>query len=84
VRIWKLTPVDPAAPVWRSYDIKPMFVRAESADEAQDLAQCETLLGEPPRSGKIEPNPWVGYQTRCEDVTDTSGYSIDGPAGVLK
>jgi hypothetical protein len=87
MRIWKLTPVDPADQAWTGYNTKPMLVRAESANKAQDLAQYETLQWRTPTptpSHKKEFNPWVGYKTRCEDVTDTSGYSVDGPAEVLK
>jgi hypothetical protein len=86
VRIWKLTPVDPSDPVWKGYDInKLMIVRAESANKAQDLAQYATLqLGTPIPWDKAEYNPWVGYKTRVEDVTDTSDYSVDGPPEVLK
>jgi hypothetical protein len=85
MRIWKLTPVDPSDPVWKSYDIKPIFVRAESANKAQDLAQYATLqFGAPIPWQKAEYNPWVGYKTRVEDITDTRDYSVDGPAEVLK
>jgi hypothetical protein len=32
---------------------------------------------------KIEFNPWGRYKTLCEDVTDISDLSVDGPAQVL-
>jgi hypothetical protein len=86
MRIWKLTPVDPSDPVWKGYDInRPMFIRAESANRAQDLATYATLQFCTPllHPEKAEYNPWVGYKTRVEDVTDTSDYSVDGPAEVL-
>jgi hypothetical protein len=64
MRVWKLTPVDPSDPTWTGYDTKPMFVRAESADVAQNLAQLATLrYGAPVRWQKLEFNPWVGYKT---------------------
>lgn len=84
MRIWKLTPVNSADPAWKGYNTKPMFVRAESAAEAHNLAQLATVQYVPPRPGYLESNPWVGYETACEDVTATSGYPMDGPAGVLK
>jgi hypothetical protein len=83
MRIWKLTPIDPSLPVWKGYDTSPIFVRAESAAQAQDLAQLATAQVAEPQLGLMEGNPWVGYRTRCEDVTDISGYSVDGPAEVL-
>jgi hypothetical protein len=84
MRIWKLTPIDPTDLSWKGYDTKPMFVRAETAKQAQDLAQYATFrLGVPIPGQKIEFNPWVGYKTQCEDVTDNTGYSIDGAAEVL-
>jgi hypothetical protein len=85
MRIWKLTPVDPSDPAWSRYTTRPMFVRAESANKAQDLAMYATLqLGAPIEWQKAEFNPWVGYKTRVEDVTYASEYSVDGPAEVLK
>jgi hypothetical protein len=86
MRIWKLTPVDPSHPVWKHYDTKPMFVRAESANEAQGLAQWATVqfVERSHSPQKMEGNPWVGYRTRCVDVTDTSDYSVGGAAEVLK
>ena len=84
MRIWKLTPVNPSDPTWTGRDISPMFVRAESANKAQDLAMYATLeLGAPICPEKAEYNPWVGYKTRVEDVTNNSDYSIDGPVEVL-
>jgi hypothetical protein len=68
MRIWKLKPVDPADQAWTGYNTKPMLVRAESANKAQDLAQYETLQWRTPTptpSHKKEFNPWVGYKTRC-------------------
>ena len=43
MHIWKLTPVDPSDPTWTGYDTRPMFVRAESANKAQDLAMYATF-----------------------------------------
>ena len=84
MRIWRLSPVDPSDPEWDEYDTEPMFVRAESATRAQDLALAASLRF---RRGtgyqKIEFNPWGRYKTLCEDVTDISDYSIDGAAQVL-
>jgi hypothetical protein len=84
MRIWRLSPVDRSDPVWEEYDTEPMFVRAESATRAQDLALAATLLYRP-NTGyqKIEFNPWGRYKTLCEDVTDISEYPVDGPAQVL-
>ena len=85
MRIWRLSPVDRSDPVWEGYDTEPMFVRAESATRAQDLALAATLQFRP-NTGyqKIEFNPWGRYKTLCEDVTDISKYSVDGPAQVLQ
>ena len=84
MRIWRLSPVDRSDPVWEEYDTEPMFVRAESATRAQDLALAATLVFRP-NTGyqKIEFNPWGRYKTLCEDVTDISNYSVDGPPQVL-
>jgi hypothetical protein len=84
MRIWRLSPVDRSDPIWEEYDTEPMFVRAESATRAQDLALVATLQFRP-NSGyqKIEFNPWGRYKTLCEDVTDISDLSVDGPAQVL-
>jgi hypothetical protein len=84
MRIWRLSPVDRSDPVWEEYDTEPMFVRAESATRAQDLALAATLQFRP-NSGfqKIEFNPWGRYKTLCEDVTDICNHSVDGPAQVL-
>jgi hypothetical protein len=84
MRIWRLSPVDRSDPVWEEYDTEPMFVRAESATRAQDLALAATLQFRP-NTGyqKIEFNPWGRYKTLCEDVTDISDHSVDGPAQVL-
>ena len=85
MRIWRLSPVDRSDPVWEEYDTEPMFVRAESATRAQDLALAATLLFRP-NAGyqKIEFNPWGRYKTLCEDVTEISEYPVDGPAQVLQ
>ena len=83
MRNWILTPIDPSVPVWKGHDTNPILVRAESAAEAQDLAQLATVQVAEPQLGLMEGNPWVGYRTRCEDVTDISGYSVDRPAEVL-
>jgi hypothetical protein len=84
MRICKLTPVDPRDPVWKEYDTRPIFVRAESGSKAQDLAQSVRLQFDESRFGeKIELNLWVGYKTRCEDVIGISEYSIDGPSVVV-
>ena len=84
MRIWRLSPVDRSDPVWEEYDTEPMFVRAESATRAQDLALAATLHFRP-NTGyqKIEFNPWGRYKTLCEDVTDICNHSVDGPAQVL-
>jgi hypothetical protein len=84
MRIWRLSPVDPSDPVWEEYDTEPMFVRAESATRAQDLALAATLQFRQ-NSGYqiIEFNPWGRYKTVCEDVTEISDYSVVGPAKVL-
>jgi len=84
MRIWRLSPVDRSDPVWDEYDTEPMFVRAESATRAQDLALAATLRFRP-NTGyqKVEFNPWGRYKTLCEDVTDISKYSVNGPAQVL-
>ena len=84
MRIWTLSPVDRSDPVWEEYDTEPMFVRAESATRAQDLALAATLQFRP-NTGyqKIEFNPWGRYKTLCEDVTDICNHSVDGPAQVL-
>lgn len=84
MRIWKLTPIDAADPVWKGYDTKPMFVRAESAGEAQGLAELATVQYVSTTSVCLQGNPWRNYRTRCEDVTDTTGHSVDGPVEVLK
>ena len=84
MRIWRLSPVDRSDPVWEEYDTEPMFVRAESATRAQDLALAATLRFRPNTVyQKVEFNPWGRYKTLCEDVTDISKYSVDGPAQVL-
>ncbi len=84
IRIWKLTPIDAADLAWEGYDTKPMFVRAESAGEAQELAGLATVQFVSTTEGDLESNPWRDYRTRCEDVTDTSGHSVNGPVEVLK
>jgi hypothetical protein len=85
MRIWRLSPVDSSDPVWDEYDTDPMFVRAESADKAQDLVLAATLRFRQ-NSGyqKIEFNPWGRYTTLCEDVTEITEHSADGPAEVLQ
>jgi len=85
MRIWKLTPIDPSLPVWDGHDIKPMFVRAESCKEAQDLAQLATVQyrDTPSLDQKLEGN-WRTYRTRCEGVTDTCKFTVDGPPQVLR
>jgi hypothetical protein len=58
MRIWKLTPVDPADPVWKDYDTEPMFVRAESAAKAQDLPPIQNTSVYPSacwRTKRIQP-----------------------------
>ena len=43
MRIWKLTPTNVAAPVWKIWSPEPIIVRAEDESEAKKLAQLETL-----------------------------------------
>jgi hypothetical protein len=85
MRIWRLSPVDSSDPAWDEYDTDPMFVRAKSADRAQDLVLAATLRFRQ-NSGyqKIEFNPWGRYTTLCEDVTEITEHSPDGPAEVLQ
>lgn len=94
MRIWKLTPIDLSNPIWRLWNPEPIFVRAETEAQARDLAESKTTKGHPP-DGKLLPlNPWGKHKllddpaplpTLCEDVTDqTTEYSIDGPAEVLR
>jgi hypothetical protein len=93
MRIWKLTPTNPADPVWKDWSPDPVFVRAESEAEARKLAHYETLKYLPPRPGQpTRINPWSGHRkignpspTICEDVTTaTNEFSVDGPAAVLR
>ena len=84
MRIWKLTPIDAADPVWKGYDTKPMLVRAENAREAQALVELAAIQYIWTTSGYLQGNPWRDYRTQCEDVTDTSGHLVDGSAEVLK
>jgi len=94
MRIWKLTPLERADPIWKLWNAEPIFVRAESEVEARKLATLETLEYLPMRPGQpIAINPWSGHKkienpappTLCEDITDqTSEYSADGPAAVLR
>jgi hypothetical protein len=83
MHIWKLTPVDSSDPTWTGYDTRPMFVRAESAREAQERAELATVQFVSTTEGYLQSNPWRDYRTRCGDVTNTSGHSVDGPAEVL-
>jgi hypothetical protein len=54
MRIWKLTPVDPSDPTWIGYDTRPMFVRVESAREAQERAEQDTVQYVSSTSGQVE------------------------------
>lgn len=58
MRIWKLTPIDAADPVWKGYDTKPMLVRAENAREAQALVELATIQYISTTSGYLQGNPW--------------------------
>ncbi len=73
---------------------EPVFVRAESEDEARKLAQLATLKALPTEFGDPIPiNPWSKYKTledpdplptRCEDVTGQKNeFSVEGTAAVL-
>jgi hypothetical protein len=93
MRIWKLTPTDPADPIWKDWSPDPVFVRAESEPKARHLAQFATAKFLPVRPGQpIRINPWTGQRkigdqspTICEDVTaETNEFSVDGPAAVLR
>lgn len=91
MRIWKLTPADPAAPIWKLCNPDPIFVRANSEAEARHLAELATVKFLPAQPGQPIPiNPWSAHQkitfpqqpapTLCEDVTDqTNEYPADGP-----
>ena len=93
MRIWKLTPFDPAAPIWKFWNPEPIFVRAENEAAARHLATLETLKFSPAQPGQpIAVGPWSGHRkiedpappTLCEDITDQiNEYSVDGPASVL-
>jgi hypothetical protein len=95
MRIWKLMPIDPTAPIWKLWVPEPIFVRAESEAEARHLTQLATAKMLPAEFGKPIPiNPWSKYKklddpaplpTRCEDVTgQTNEFSAEGPAAVLR
>jgi hypothetical protein len=92
MRIWKLSPINPADPIWKLWSPDPIFVRAQSDTEARRLANLKTTQMFPSRPGEpIQINPWSGHRnighpspTTCEDATEqTDEYSIDGPAAVL-
>ena len=93
MRIWKLTPTNVAAPVWKIWSPEPIIVRAEDESEAKKLAQLETLKYLPVLSGRqLAINPWSGYKKiedpespiACEDITEqTNEYTVNGAAKVL-
>jgi hypothetical protein len=41
MRVWKLTPTNLAAPIWKKWSPEPVIVRAENDSEARLLAQFE-------------------------------------------
>jgi len=94
MRIWKLSPVDPTAEIWKLWSPEPIIVRAESEAEARRLAVLVKSFSAQPYQ-PIPINPWSAYQkitfpqqphpTRCEDVTDqTNEFSPVGAAAVLR
>ena len=93
MRIWKLTPTNPAHLIWKDWSPDPICVRAESKAEARQLAQLATTKSSPAKPGEpIRINPWGGHRkigdplpTICEDVTDlTNEFCADGAAAVLR
>jgi hypothetical protein len=94
MRIWKLSPTDLAASIWKIWSPEPIIVRAENEFEAKRLAHFETLRFLPViRGQEITFNPWAGYKKIedptppivCEDITEqTAEYSIVGSAEVLR
>ena len=94
MRIWRLTPTDPADPIWKIWNPEPILFRAESEAAARRLANLETTKFLPVQPGRSIPiNPWSGYKkmedptspTLSEDVTDQiDEYSADGPPAVLR
>jgi hypothetical protein len=97
MRLFKLTPANPADDIWRFWEPEPVIVRAESESEARDLAEPTTAKMFPrlPPDVPIPTNPWSTHQklmvpplphpTLCEDITDkTTEFSVDGPAAVLE
>jgi hypothetical protein len=93
MQIWKLSPADPTALIWKLWGPEPIIVRAESEAEARHLAELATAKFLPAQPGQPIPiNPWSCHQkigdpssTACEYVTDqTNEFSADGPAMVLR
>jgi len=94
MRIWKLTPTDLTDPIWKKWNPEPIIVRAESEREARRLAHFKTLKYLPTAPGMPNrDNPWAGYKKigdpgpgpiRCEDISETTEFSVDGPAEVLR
>jgi hypothetical protein len=95
MRVWKLTPINLADPIWKKWSPEPIVVRAESEAEARDWAQLKTTKTCPRITGLPLPiNPWARHKkiedpaplpTLCEDITEqTDEYSVNGPPEVLR
>jgi hypothetical protein len=93
MRICKLMPTDLSDPIWKKWDPEPIIVRAETEHEARRLAVCITNKTFAPLPPMLMPvNPWAGHKkkgdsapkpTLCEDITEKTTESVDGPVQVL-
>jgi hypothetical protein len=92
MRIWRLSPTNPADPIWKLWQPEPVFVRAQSEAEVRRLAAMATIEFQPPQL-VIPINPWSGHKkiedaglpTHCEDMTgQIEEFSAEGPAEVLR
>ena len=86
--LYRLTPVNPNDPNWRTSIHRDVAViRAGSEEHARSLASkaFDTTLAPSSPGGKIATPLWHhSYAVRAEVMQDHQRYGSEGPAGILE
>ncbi len=85
--VYRLTPINPNDPNWRTSTHRDVVVvRASSEEQARSLASkaFDTMLAQSSPGGTIGTPLWHhSHAVRAEVVQDRS-YQSEGPAGILE
>jgi hypothetical protein len=85
MRLWHLIPVDLQAAAWQATTYKgPVVVRAESEQQARELACVDFSAASLPVATTVDP-PWIRPElVRAELVADDLRYSATGGPAILE